>query len=87
MFLEMDPNDIAKNYGILSQGIRSYDQEEQNYLQTESNSVQKDTNIQWERDLRDLIDREKTVLTIGGVVVAVMVVATVMLLPRMKLTR
>ena len=81
----MDPHDLAKNYGTLSQGIRSYDQGQQDYLQAEANNVQKDTNVQWERDLREFIDREKTVLTVGGVVVAVLLVATVMLLPRMKL--
>jgi len=84
MFLEMDPNDIVKNYDTLSQGIRSYNQGQTDYLQKEKNNIQKDTNLQWERDLREYIDREKTVLTIGGVVVSVLLVATFMLLPRIN---
>lgn len=83
MFLEMDPNDIAKNYGTLTQGINSYNKEQHEYLR-KKNYSQKDTNIQWERDLREMIDREKTVLTIGGVAIAVMLIATVMLIPRIK---
>lgn len=81
----MDANDIVKNYETLSQGIHSYNQEQQDYLRNENSSIQKDTNIQWERDLREMIDREKTVLTVGGIVITVMLIATVMLFPRMKI--
>ena len=81
----MDPNDIAKNYNTLSKGINAYNEGQQDYLQAESNSVNKDTNIQWESDIREFVDREKTILTVGGIVMAVMVLATFMLLPRMKL--
>lgn len=85
MFLEMDPHNIVKNYETLSQGIRSYNENERNYLQKKNDSIQKDTNVQRERDLREFIDREKTVLTIGGIVVASLLIATVMLFPRMKI--
>ena len=81
----MDPTDIGKNYNTMSQGIRDYNEGQQDYLQAESNSVNKDTNIQWESDIREFIDREKTILTVGSIVMAVMVLATLMLLPRMKL--
>ena len=83
----MDPNDITQNYNTLVREAREYEQRRQIYLRVEADNLQKDTNIQWERDLRDFIDREKNILTVGGVVVAVMIVATVMLLPRMKLNK
>lgn len=83
----MDPNDITQNYNTLVREAREYEQKRQLYLRVKADNLQKDTNIQWERDLRDFIDREKNILTVGGVVVAVMIVATVMLLPRMKLNK
>lgn len=84
---EMDPNDITQNYNTLVKDAREYEQRRQIYLRVEADNLHKDTNVQWERDLRDFIDREKNILTVGGVVVAVMIVATVMLLPRMKLNK
>lgn len=85
MFLELDPRDIARNYGTMADEIQTYRQGQADYA-AETEASKKTTYLQRERDLREYIAREKTVLTLGGIAVAALVITTIMFLPRIKRT-
>lgn len=84
MFLEMDPRDITQNYNTMAEEIRHYHKSQADYS-AEKEKSKAQTYLQRERDLREYVAREKTVLTIGGIAVLALMITTAMFMSRMKL--